>query len=136
MVSAFSERGELMLRFCLAALMIVFSYRVSAEVIGLSQETLLGDEIPIGPVAICTVQNNAGLHWEDGKYTSVNYKKSIYIIQKMDHRSVTDAKDVPSNVSCFYDLGDERRQNSSFKKDAQGTFMGNIGLVDMRVLNR
>lgn len=125
-----------MLRLCVLALFIVFSYRVSAEEIGLSQKTLLNDEIPIGPVALCTVENNAGLLWRDGKYKTVNYKKSNYIIQKMDHRSVTDVKDVPSNVSCFYGLGDGRSQKSVFKKDIRGTFVANIGVVDMRILHR
>jgi hypothetical protein len=132
-VSAFSERGELMLRFCLVALMIVFSYRVSAEEIGLSQKTLLDDEIPIGPVALCSVESIAGLLWQDGKYKTVNYKKSNYIIQKMDHRSVTDVKDVPNNISCFYGLGNEKSQNSVFKKDVIYT---NMNLVSVRNLNR
>lgn len=121
-----------MLRLCLIVLIMLLPFKASAEEIGLSQETLLDDEIPIGPVAICTVQNNAGLYWEDGKYRSVNYKKSIYIIRKMDHRVLSN-EDYPNNVSCFYDLGDKRRKNASFKKDF--SYM-NINLVQLRNLNR
>ena len=116
----------------LTLLLTLLATNAFAEDLGLSQKNYFDDEIPIGPVALCSIENAPGLNWKDGKYQRVNYKLSNYIIQKVEHRELLESK-VPSNTSCFYDLGDEQRKRA-FKNDYVGIdfFTGK----EPRILNR
>ena len=60
-------------------LSVLWTSTVFAENLGVSQENYFDDEIPIGPVALCSVENSLGLHWKDGKWQRANYNLSNYI---------------------------------------------------------
>ena len=104
-----------------------------ADDLGVSQKNYFPDELKIGPVAICQMEHAPGLLWENGSWRRVNYKLNNYIIQKVEHRRLLEG-DTPSNTSCFYDLGDSRRENSEFKVDENVHWA--MPLRKARLLNR
>jgi hypothetical protein len=128
--------NQTLLTLCLIILLIL-PINIHAQNLGFSQDNYFKDEIPFGKVLLCTSENHVGLNFENGKFETRRFKPLALIIEKMDHRKLTEEETYPSNISCYYDLGDERENTKPKLEDVINLYLPTFGeMYEGRRLNR
>ena len=102
---------------------------VKSENIGFSVDNFFKEELPLGPISVCSEKDTVGYRWNDNNWEKGNFQLSTYIIQKKEHRKITDEKFKYCHTGLKNKYDDDKDYLAHMR-------MGAKGLIKVKILKR